>query len=257
MRGSCNNSTNVTEEPVVERVRDMLITELLKPDTLAEAMRSLSSEAKARRFEDRSTLHGLQKRLKAIEAKERRLVDVLATDSAPRDPISRSLKELEAERNELLGRIETLEGDIEAHGAAIVGEPAVRAFSDSVRSMIASANGPALAAVFKLLRLRIVIHPDRVDVSISPDTPSEAPDEHHGGDGPPFESGGPSRVVSFEPVSRHRFSEGPLIERVFGVNGRNVSRSGRSPIREIVVGGGASSDNSGCGQRLVPGIQWT
>jgi site-specific DNA recombinase len=190
MKRVCHNGVCVNETETVDRLRDVIEKELLRPESLIEAGRTMSRDVAATRFESRASLDALRKRIMTLETQQRRLVDLIAAGDVPDGPVRRRLTDLESERANLLLQADALTTDIDAADAAAMTDSDIERFAADVAALIRTATGQALRAVFRLIGLRIVIRPDGVTVEVSPDpTGGSAP---AGGGG-----------VSFEPGSRH------------------------------------------------------
>ncbi len=106
-RGTCTNTLRISRLDVEARVLDALQTKLLRKDFFDEFCREFAKEMNRLRMEQRAGLSGAKRELSKIEARRKKLLDLMLDDVVPASEGKEEMLGLTARRDELQHHIKT------------------------------------------------------------------------------------------------------------------------------------------------------
>jgi site-specific DNA recombinase len=106
-RGTCMNTLRISRLDVEARVLNALQTKLLRKDFFEEFCREFAKEMNRLRMEQRAGLTGAKRELSRIEARRKKLLDLMLDDVVPTSEGKEEMLGLTARRDELQHQIKT------------------------------------------------------------------------------------------------------------------------------------------------------
>ncbi len=190
---SCPNRRYIEEIALVQGIKDILVKHLLTPAFVRDALDAYKTEIQAGARDGARDIQKLERQIRAIRNQESALLDALTTGDLPRDAIRHKLLDLATQRENLTVNLNKTRAHVAEASTAHVTEADIEAATEVLRSRIAETGGRDLRTILETLRVRIVVHDDRVEVETAPDVIGGGPNGIGAGSGTRTHMGVPIR----------------------------------------------------------------
>lgn len=167
LKKECDNQRSVFEDVLIEKVKNVLLSEIFTEQNIYDAIKELKKEISTDYNKPQKQISQLRFKLKQIEDKQTKLAEELASGDIPREVVKRAISKLEDGKNGLLRRIRDVEDEIEAQKNFEISSQDLKDFSILAKYQVENATDSVLKGTLKRFCVIIEIGKTHAQVKVS------------------------------------------------------------------------------------------